>query len=118
MVGRMTSWLSRPGLLRTVLSQMRLATRLVREPGVPVLTKALPLVAALYVFSPADLVPDFLPVLGQFDDLGVMLISLKVFLRLCPAGAVAFHRAAITQGRRYSQMSPPDDFIDVEWRRE
>ena len=118
MAVRMTSWLSRPGLLRTVLSQMRLAVRLVREPGVPSLTKALPLLAALYLFSPVDLVPDVLPLLGQFDDLGVILIALEAFLRLCPAGAVAFHRAAITQGRGYGPMSPADGFIDVKYRRE
>lgn len=118
MAARMTSWLSRPGLLRTLLSQMRLAIRLVREPGVPLLTKALPLLAALYLFSPADLVPDVIPLLGQIDDVGVVLISLEVFLRLCPPGAVAFHRAAIAQGRRYGPMSPADDFIDAEWRRE
>src|SRR6266853_4157030 len=118
MVARMTSWLSRPGLLRTLLSQMRLAIRLVREPGVPLLTKALPLLAALYRVSPVDLVPDVLPLLGQLDDLGVVLIALEVFLRLCPAGAVAFHRAAIAQGRGYGPMSPADGFIDVEYRRE
>jgi uncharacterized membrane protein YkvA (DUF1232 family) len=118
MVARMTSWLSRPGLLRTVLSQMRLAIRLVRDPGVPSLTKALPVLAALYVLSPADLVPDVLPLLGQVDDLGVMLIALECFLRLCPAGPVAFHRTAIAQGRGYGPMSPADDFIDVKGRRE
>ena len=118
MAARMTSWLSRPGLLRTLLTQTRLAIRLVRDPGVPLLTKALPLLAALYLFSPVDLVPDVLPVLGQLDDLGVVLIALEVFLRLCPAGAVAFHRAAIAEGRGYAPMSPAADFIDAEWRRE
>lgn len=118
MVARMTSWLWRPGLLRTLLSQVRLAIRLMREPRVPLLTKALPLLAGLYVISPLDFVPDVLPLLGQLDDLGIMLVTLEVFLRLCPAGALAFHRAAIAQGRRYAPMSPADDFIDAEWRRE
>jgi uncharacterized membrane protein YkvA (DUF1232 family) len=71
---RVTSWLSWPSLVRTLVSHLRLTVRLLREPGVPLLTKAFPILAALYVISPLDFVPDFLPVLGQIDDLGVILI--------------------------------------------
>jgi uncharacterized membrane protein YkvA (DUF1232 family) len=113
----MTSWLSRPGALRALLSQLRLAIRLVREPRVPLLTKALPLLSALYLVSPLDLVPDVLPILGQLDDVGVILIALEVFVRLCPPAAAASHRAAIAQGRKYAPMSSTDDFIEAEWRR-
>ena len=115
---RVRSWLSRPAVLRTLFSHVQLAVRLVREPGVPLITKALPLLAVLYVISPLDLVPDVIPVLGQLDDLGIILIAIEVFLRLCPQAAVAFHRGAIVQSRPYSPMSPSDDFIDTEWRRE
>jgi uncharacterized membrane protein YkvA (DUF1232 family) len=118
MAVRVTSWLSRPVLLRTLFSHVRLAFRLIREPRVALLTKALPFVAALYVVSPLDFVPDVVPLLGQLDDLGIVLIALEGFLRLCPAEIVAFHRAAIAQSRRYTPMSPTDSFIDVEWRRE
>ena len=74
MSARVTSWLSWPSLVRTLVSHLRLTVRLLREPGVPLLTKAFPILAALYVISPLDFVPDFLPVLGQIDDLGVILI--------------------------------------------
>jgi len=90
----------------------------VREPRVPLLTKALPLGAALYVVSPLDLIPDVVPVLGELDDLSLIVIAVMFFLRLCPAAAIAFHRTAIAQGRRYSPMPPTADFIDAEWRRE
>src|SRR6266436_4665058 len=102
MAVRVKSWLSRPTVLRTLFSHVRLALRLMREPGVPLVTKALPLLTAIYVISPLDLVPDVIPVLGQLDDLGIVLIALEVFLRLCPPAAVAFHRGAIAQSRRYS----------------
>jgi len=118
MAVRVKSWLSRPAVLRTLFSHVRLAVRLIREPGVPLVAKALPLLTAFYVISPLDLVPDFVPVLGQLDDLGIVLIALEVFLRVCPPAAVAFHRGAIVQSRRYSPMSPTGDFIDTEWRRE
>ena len=101
MAARVTSWLSRPSLLRALISHVRLTVRLLREPRVPLLIKALPVLAVLYAIWPLDVVPDFLPVLGQFDDLGVILIAVGAFLKLCPAGAIDFHRAAMAQGRKY-----------------
>jgi uncharacterized membrane protein YkvA (DUF1232 family) len=112
------SWLRWPTLLRTLLSRAGLAVRLVREPHVPLLAKTVPLLAALYLISPFDIVLDFLPLLGQIGDFGLVLIALEAFIRLCPPSAVAFHRAAIAEGRQYSPMSPTDDFIDTEWRHE
>lgn len=117
MVVRLTSWLWRPALLRMLVSQARLAGRLLREPCVPLGAKAVPLLAVLYLLSPLDLVPDLLPLLGQIDDLTLILIALGAFLRLCPAAPVAFHRAAIAEGRPYAPMSSVGDVIDAEWRR-
>ena len=118
MAVRITSSLRQPGFLLTLLSRARLAARLLREPGVPWVTKAVPLLAALYLVFPLDFVPDLLPVLGQLDDLGIVLLALEVFLRLCPAAAVAFHRAAVAGGRRYGPMAATADVIDAEWRRQ
>ena len=118
MAVRVTSWMSWPSLLQTLVSSARLTMRLLREPRVPLLTKALPVLTALYVVSPLDVVPDFLPILGQIDDLGVILIALAAFLKLCPAGAVDFHRAAMAQGHTYSPMPSTGEVIDAEFRRE
>ena len=118
MAARVTSWLSRPGILRTLLAQARLAVRLVREPRVPWLVKTVPALALLYVLSPFDFVPDVLPVVGELDDLAVLVIAVELFVRICPAPAVEFHRTAIAGGRRFSRMNPSNDFIDAEWRRE
>ena len=115
---RVTSWLSAPSLLRTLVSHLRLAGRLLREPGVPLLAKAFPVMAAVYAISPLDFVPDVLPVLGQLDDLGVILIVLQIFLNLCPARAVDFHRAALAQRRKYCEMPSAGEIIDAEFRRE
>ena len=118
MAARMTNWLLRPGLFRQLITNARLAVRLTREPRVPRQIKALPLLAALYVISPIDLAPDVLPLIGQIDDLAIVLIALEIFLRLCPQAASAFHQAAIARGQKYSPMSAADDIIDAEWRRE
>ena len=118
MAARLTSWLSRPSLVRTLVSHVRLTMRLLREPGVPLLAKAFPVLAALYVISPLDFVPDVLPILGQLDDLSVILIVLEGFSRLCPSRAVDFHRSALAQGRGYSQMPSGGEIIDAEFRRQ
>ena len=114
---RPAAWLSKLGLVRTLIAQLRLATRLVREPRVPAFLKAIPLLGAIYVISPVDLIPDVLPVLGQLDDLGVVLLILELFLKLAPPSAKTFHEAAITGHRRYAPMTPSGDVLDAEWRR-
>jgi uncharacterized membrane protein YkvA (DUF1232 family) len=102
--------------LRLLLAQARLAARLFREPKVPLPLKVVPILGLLYVVSPIDLVPDFLPGLGQLDDIGIILAALEIFVRLCPSGAQAFHRDAIAQRRSYAPMSSTDDVIEAEWR--
>ena len=113
---RISSWLSRPWSLRALIAQARLAFRLFREPRVPMVLKAVPLLALLYVISPIDFVPDFIPGLGQLDDLGIVLAAPALFVRLCPGVAQTFHREATIQRRRYSPLTPPDEAIEAEWR--
>lgn len=49
---------------------------LMRDPRIPFWAKAaIPAVAAAYVISPVDLIPDFLIGAGQLDDIGVMLLA-------------------------------------------
>lgn len=49
---------------------------------------------AAYAFSPIDLIPDFVPVLGYLDDLLLVPIGLWLALRLIPPEVLAEHRAA------------------------
>lgn len=43
---------------------------------------------AIYLLSPLDLIPDFLPVIGQLDDFGLLLMALSAFIRLAPDDVV------------------------------
>jgi len=113
-----SSWLSWPSLLRTLAGRVRLSWRLLRDPGVPLLTKSLPVVAVLYLLSPLDFLPDVLPILGQLDDAGVLLIALEAFLKLCPEPLVAHHRDALAGGRGFSPAPQNAVVIDAEFRRE
>ena len=117
-MARITSSLQKPGVLSALVAHARLAARLLREPRVPLLVKAVPVLAAVYLISPIDAIPDVIPVLGQLDDLGFVIFALEMFMRICPATAVAFHRAALLAGRRYGPMPQTDEVIDAEYRRE
>jgi uncharacterized membrane protein YkvA (DUF1232 family) len=116
MATRTTSWLLRPSLFRTLFTHARLAFRLLREPRVATLMKVVPLLAVAYVLSPLDFIPDVIPFVGEVDDLGIVLLAIEGFLRLCPDDALTFHRKAIEEGRRYSPMGDGDRVIDAEWR--
>jgi uncharacterized membrane protein YkvA (DUF1232 family) len=56
---------------------------------VPWYAKALALFVAAYAFSPIDLIPDFVPVLGYLDDLILVPIGLWLVLRLTPPEVLA-----------------------------
>jgi uncharacterized membrane protein YkvA (DUF1232 family) len=117
MAVRAFSLLSRPALLGLLLRRIRLAVRLAREPRVPVTVKALLALPALYLISPIDLLPDLVPLLGQIDDLGVMMLALESFLKLCPQHLVSFHRDALDAMRPYSPVPDRDVVIDVPFKR-
>ena len=105
-------------MLRTLVSHVRVTLRLLREPRVPLLLKLIPLLAAGYVISPLDFVPDVFPIVGQLDDLGIIFIALEAFLRITPADVVDYHRAAVAAGRRFGPMPPGGEVIDAEYRRD
>jgi uncharacterized membrane protein YkvA (DUF1232 family) len=115
---RTTSLLSLPSLLRTLLAHVRLSVRLLRDPAVPLLLKLLPFAALAYLVSPVDGVPDFIPVLGQLDDLGVLMLALESFLRLSPERVVQFHRTAMAHSRGYSPApgGAGAEVVDAEFR--
>lgn len=53
-----------------------LAIRMLFDPVMPLQKKALMVAALTYVVSPVDVIPDFIPVVGQLDDLVVLTLSL------------------------------------------
>jgi uncharacterized membrane protein YkvA (DUF1232 family) len=58
-----------------------LCTRLLRDPRVPRRKKALLVALVGYLALPFDLVPDFIPVVGQLDDVVIVALVLRHFLR-------------------------------------
>ena len=62
--------------------------RLLADPRVPRGRKAALALAGLYLASPIDLIPDFIPVAGQLDDALVVLLVLRGVIRGAGEGVV------------------------------
>ena len=88
MLGELKRWAQ---ILRRDLHATWLAAR---DPRVPWHAKAVALFVTAYAFSPIDLIPDFIPVLGYLDDLIIVPMGLWLAIRLIPPDILAEHRAA------------------------
>lgn len=78
---------------------LKLFWRLTQDGRVSIWPKLLLILVLAYMFIPLDLLPDFLVGLGQVDDLVVLLLGLKGFIRLCPPEIVREHVQTIAAGR-------------------
>jgi uncharacterized membrane protein YkvA (DUF1232 family) len=65
----------------------------VRDPRVPWYAKTLAGSIVAYAFSPIDLIPDFIPVLGYLDDLVLIPLGVLLVRRLIPADVLIECRA-------------------------
>lgn len=59
----------------------------------PTSVRAIPWLLGLYLLLPFDLVPDFIPLLGQLDDVAVVALALWAVVRLVPVGLFEEHLA-------------------------
>ncbi len=64
-----------------------------RDPRTPWYAKVTAALVAGYAFSPIDLIPDFIPVLGYLDDLVIVPLGVALALRLVPREVMAECRA-------------------------
>jgi len=74
-----------------------------RDTRTPWFAKAFALLVVAYAFSPIDLIPDFIPVLGYLDDLVLLPLGIWLALRLVPPPVLAQARtqaAAWLEARR------------------
>jgi len=76
--------------------------RLLQDKRVSFLAKLIPLAALLYVVLPFDLVRDFPVSLGYVDDVVVVYLLMKAFIRACPPEVVQEHVAKLSLQRKRS----------------
>ncbi len=92
-----------------------LSIRLLRSSRVPLWTKVVPFLGLAYLIFPLDFIPDFIPGLGQLDDLTILLVALWAFMQLCPPAVV---REMTNQPPSSSPHEPKvaDDVVDATFR--
>jgi uncharacterized membrane protein YkvA (DUF1232 family) len=78
-----------------------------RDPRVPWYAKALAAVIVAYAFSPVDLIPDFIPVLGYLDELVLVPLGVMAVRALVPAAVLGEcrERAARMEGKPTHRMA-------------
>jgi uncharacterized membrane protein YkvA (DUF1232 family) len=82
-------WRSRARQLKVETYTLYLAYR---DPRVPWVAKAFAACVVAYAFSPIDLIPDFVPVLGYLDDLVLIPLGIALAIKLIPAAVLAESR--------------------------
>ena len=67
-------------------SKLALAAGLMRDERLPAGLRLLPPLLILYLAMPLDIIPDFIPVIGQLDDLLVLLVGGALLVKFAPMG--------------------------------
>ena len=70
--------------IKGVFKQFRIIRRALVHPQVPWHAKAVAGCAVLYVLSPIQIIPNFIPVIGQMDDVLVVTLGIKYLRRHVP----------------------------------
>lgn len=68
--------------------KLRLATRLMRERRIALPVRVIPPLIVLYLAMPLDVIPDFIPILGQLDDMLVIALGVGLLIRFAPRNVV------------------------------
>ncbi len=74
-----------------------------RHPRTPWYAKLLVAGIVAYAFSPIDLIPDFVPILGYLDDLILIPMGIAVAIKLVPAPVLAECRVRAQETMRNGQ---------------
>ncbi len=113
------------GILASIIKNARLVWRLLRDSGVPAWQKMILPATLLYLLFPIDLIPDPMLGLGQLDDIGVILLGLKLFIELSPQEIVRRHLREmssvsgsyqVVDDEEPSQEPPPSGYIEAPYR--
>jgi uncharacterized membrane protein YkvA (DUF1232 family) len=75
--------------------RVSLVWRLTRDERVPLAVRAIPPLLILYLMMPVDIVPDFIPVIGQLDDILVLVVAMGLLLRFVPLDVIDSHLDAL-----------------------
>ena len=72
-------------------ARLRLVAALTRDERIPRAVRLIPPLLVLYLAMPIDLVPDFIPVLGQLDDVLVAVVAIGLIVKFAPINVIESH---------------------------
>jgi len=81
--------------VRAFKQELRVYRRVVQDPRCPRLARWFLGAAVAYLLLPFDLIPDWIPVLGQLDDLVIVPLLVWLGLRQLPPGLLATMRQEV-----------------------
>lgn len=81
-----------------------------RHPDTPLAAKIAAVLIVAYAFSPIDLIPDFIPVLGLLDEVILLPIGIWLTLKLVPEPVIAECRAQ-AQSWLEAHLPKPRNYI-------
>jgi uncharacterized membrane protein YkvA (DUF1232 family) len=93
-----TRYLRMARLVVKLPTYARVVWGILRDPRTPIGLKGMLAAALAYVVFPIDLVPDAIPILGQADDLTVLLLVLDLFIQNAPPEVRAEHTTRAKNG--------------------
>ena len=68
-----------------------------KDPRTPWLAKVFAAIVVAYTFSPIDLVPDFIPILGYLDDLLLVPLGIALAIKMIPEEVMVDARAGVDE---------------------
>lgn len=83
--------------------------RVLRDPRTPAISRWCLRAALAYLLSPIDLIPDFIPVLGQLDDVIVVTLLLAMARFFVPEEVLESHRGSPARSSRGNGAATPRD---------
>ena len=98
-------------LLSVFRHVFRLIWLLLRDRRVPTHAKIIVPIILVYIISPFDLISDFIPIIGQSDDIVATIIGISLFLMLCPSNVVIEHLETLT-GRKFSKSKNKNTIVE------
>ena len=105
------------GVLTEIMRNAQLAWHLLVDRRVGLLLKLIiPGLMLGYLIFPVDLLPDFIPVLGQLDDLAILALGIKLFIELSPKDIVREYQGDANSTSSPIEPNGNEDAIDADYR--
>ena len=75
--------------------ELQIYRLVMKDTRTPFAAKMLLWLAIGYLMLPFDIIPDFIPVIGQIDDLIIVPVLVFFALKMIPEGVVNYHRSRV-----------------------